>query len=77
MKLYVIETIVLIEIKSTGESGTRTYEYITVANTKDEAIKKVKKRIKDKIIYMYPIELDEVEGYKIIVKDKQNNKDII
>ena len=77
MKLYVIETIVLIEIKSTGESGTRTYEHITVANTKDEAIKKVKKRIKDKIIYMYPIELNEVEGYKIIVKDKQNNKDII
>ena len=70
MKLYVIETIVLIEIKSTGESGTRTYEHITVANTKDEAIKKVKKRIKDKIIYMYPIELDEVEGYKIIVKNK-------
>ena len=70
MKLYVIETIVLIEIKSTGESGTRTYEHITVANTKDEAIKKVKKRIKDKIIYMYPIELNEVEGYKIIVKNK-------
>ena len=34
MKLYIVETIVLIEIKSTGESGTRTYEYITVANTK-------------------------------------------
>ena len=70
MKLYIVETIVLIEIKSTGESGTRTYEYITVANTKDEAIKKVKKRIKDKIIYRNPIELDEVEGYKIIVKNK-------
>ena len=77
MKLYIVETIVLIEIESTGESGTRTYEYITVANTKDEAVRKVKKRINDKIIYMYPIELNEVEGYKIIVKDKQNNKDII
>ena len=70
MKLYIVETIVLIEIKSTGESGTRTYEYITVANTKDEAVKKVKRGINDKIIYMYPIELNEVEGYKIIVKNK-------
>ena len=70
MKLYVIETIVLIEIKSTGESGTRTYEYITVANTKDEAVKKVKRKINDKIIDMYPVELNEVEGYKIIVKNK-------
>ena len=70
MKLYIVETIVLIEIKSTDESGKRTYEYITVANTKDEAIKKIKKRINDKIIYMYPIELNEVEGYKIIVKNK-------
>ena len=77
MKLYIVETTVLIEIKSTGESGTRTHEYITVANTKDEAVKKVKGRINDKIIDMYPIELNEVEGYKIIVKDKQNNKDII
>ena len=42
MKLYIVETTVLIEIKSTGESGTRTHEYITVANTKDEAIKKSK-----------------------------------
>ena len=70
MKLYIVETTVLIEIKSTGESGTRTHEYITVANTKDEAIKKVKKKINDKIIDMYPIELNEVEGYKIIVKNK-------
>ena len=77
MKLYIVETTVLIEIKSTGENGTRTHEYITVANTKGEAVRKVKKRINDKIIYMYPIELNEVEGYKIIVKDKQNNKDII
>lgn len=71
-----VDTTVLIEIKSTGESGTKTHEYITVANTKDEAIKKVKKKINDKIIYMYPIELNEVEGYKIIVKNKQNNNDI-
>lgn len=76
MKLYMVDTTVLIEIKSTGESGTKTHEYITVANTKDEAIKKVKKKINDKIIYMYPIELNEVEGYKIIVKNKQNNNDI-
>ena len=68
MKLYMVDTTVLIEIESTGESGTRTREYITVANTKDEAMKKVKKKINDKIIYMYPIELNEVEGYKIIVK---------
>ena len=68
MKLYMVETTVLIEIKSTGESGTRTHEYITVANTKDEAVKKVKGRVNDKIIDMYPIELNEVEGYKIIVK---------
>ena len=70
MKLYIVETTVLIEIKSTGESGTRTHEYITVANTKDEAVKKVKGRINDKIIDMYPVELNEVEGYKIIVKNK-------
>lgn len=70
MKLYIVETTVLIEIKSTGESGTRTHEYITVANTKDEAVKKVKGRVNDKIIDMYPIELNEVEGYKIIVKNK-------
>ena len=42
MKLYVVETTVLIEIKSTGESGTRAHEYITVANTKDEAVKESK-----------------------------------
>ena len=70
MKLYIVEATVLIEIKSTGESGTRTREYITVANTKNEAVKKVKKKINDKIIDMYPIELNEVEGYKIIVKNK-------
>ena len=67
MKLYMVDTTVLIEIKSTGESETKTHEYIIVANTKDEAIKKVKKKINDKIIYMYPIELNEIEGYKIIV----------
>lgn len=70
MKLYMVDTTVLIETKSTGESGTKTHEYITVANTKDEAIRKVKGKINDKIIYMYPIELNEVEGYKIIVKNK-------
>ena len=70
MKLYIVETTVLIEIKSTGESGIRTHEYITVANTKEEAVRKVKKKINDKIIDMYPIELNEVEGYKIIVKNK-------
>mgnify|MGYP003251130004 CR=1 FL=1 len=70
MKLYIVETTVLIEIKSTGESGTRTHGYITVANTKDEAIRKVKGKINDKIIDMHPIELNEVEGYKIIVKNK-------
>ena len=70
MKLYIVETTVLIEKKSTGESETRIYEHITVANTRDEAVKKVKGGINDKIIDMYTIELNEVGGYKIIVKDK-------